>query len=89
MSATIEANSAVTLDTATAARGGVTRIRRRRWSNLLLVSGVALLAVMVAFVIFYPLVSPYNPTQPDFAAGTFLTPSWTHPLGTDNFGRDT
>ncbi|HEU5431142.1 MAG TPA: ABC transporter permease [Thermomicrobiales bacterium] len=90
MSATIEANSAATLGAASPVSATTTRAtRRRRWSNPLLVSGAVLLGVMVAFVVVYPLVSPFNPTEPDFAAGTFLTPSWTHPLGTDNFGRDT
>jgi peptide/nickel transport system permease protein len=90
MSAAIEANSATTLETATTASGATARGgRRRRWSNPLLVAGAVLLGLMVVFVVVFPLVSPYNPTDPDFAAGTFLTPSWTHPLGTDNFGRDT
>lgn len=63
--------------------------RRRPRPNLLLVGGLALLGLIVAFVVAYPMLSPYEPTLPDFAAGTFLGPSLAHPLGTDNFGRDT
>jgi peptide/nickel transport system permease protein len=33
------------------------------------------------------LIAPYSPTSNDFAAMT-EAPSWAHPLGTDQFGRD-
>src|SRR5262249_3840395 len=62
------------------------RRRRRRGSKPLvaraLVVGLLLLALAVG-----PLVSPYNPIQPSLAE-TFAGPSPSHPLGTDNFGRD-
>lgn len=61
----------------------------RRWFNPVLVSGLIVLAIMVAFVTVGPLVSPYSPTEPSFDQPTFANPSWQHPLGTDNFGRDT
>ncbi len=65
-----------------------TRPKRLRMNGPLL-AGSIVLGLIVAFVVIYPMVSPFDPTQPDFAAGTFLGPSWEHPLGTDNFGRDT
>lgn len=49
--------------------------------------GVAIMAIMVGAAICAPLLTPYDPAQPDPAAA--LQPfSGTHPLGTDNLGRD-
>ncbi len=64
---------------------------RRGWGflNPLLVTGTVILGVVAAFCIIYPIVSPWNPTEPNFSVETFAPSSWTHPLGTDNFGRDT
>lgn len=63
--------------------------RRIRVFNSLLVSGIAIIAVVVLFCVVYPLTNGYSPTDPDFTQPTFAGPSWHHPLGTDNFGRDT
>ena len=62
--------------------------RRRGFWNPPLAVGTALRAAMVVFVVVYPIISPHDPTEPNFAAGTFLGPSREHLLGTDNFGRD-
>lgn len=64
---------------------------RRRWSffNPLLVGGLLIVGLVAAFCLIYPLVSPWSPTEPNFANPTFAPSSWAHPLGTDNFGRDT
>ncbi|TXG83579.1 MAG: ABC transporter permease [Thermomicrobiales bacterium] len=61
----------------------------RRWRNPVLAAGLALLSLMLCFVIVGPMISPYSPTEPAFDQPTFADPSWSHPLGTDNFGRDT
>lgn len=61
----------------------------RRWFNPVLVTGLVVLGAMLLFVIVGPIVSPYSPTDPAFDQPTFAGPSWQHPLGTDNFGRDT
>jgi peptide/nickel transport system permease protein len=61
---------------------------RARWLNPLVLIGGGLLAVIVLFVAVYPLVSPFDPTTPDFSQRPLSQPSRTHPLGTDNFGRD-
>jgi oligopeptide transport system permease protein len=39
------------------------------------------------YCILAPLVSPYDPYEINFSEA-YLRPSWDHPLGTDNFGRD-
>ena len=50
------------------------------------VGGLAL-AVVVAFVVVYPVVTPWDPNDVDFDLA-LQHPSVTHPLGTDQFGRD-
>jgi peptide/nickel transport system permease protein len=61
----------------------------RRVLNPLLISGGIVILLLALFVVIYPMVSPYNPRDPDFLQPTFAPSSWAHPLGTDNFGRDT
>lgn len=60
-----------------------------RWVNPVLIAGFIVLGLMLIFVTIGPLVSPYNPVDPAFDQPTFAGPSLSHPLGTDNFGRDT
>jgi peptide/nickel transport system permease protein len=48
--------------------------------------GLAILVLMIA-AILAPVVAPYDPVAIDFGA-MLAPPSWNHPLGTDNFGRD-
>ena len=49
--------------------------------------GLALVIVMAVTGSMAELIAPYNPTANDFSAMT-EAPSWTHLLGTDQFGRD-
>ena len=49
--------------------------------------GVATLAVMVIVALLYPVLTPYDAAAPDPDA-TLTGPSWAHPFGTDQFGRD-
>jgi peptide/nickel transport system permease protein len=58
-----------------------------------LATGAALLALIVAIAVFAPWLSPFDPYAQDL--GNRLVPpiwhangTWTHPLGTDNLGRD-
>jgi oligopeptide transport system permease protein len=44
-------------------------------------------AVLVGFVYITPLVSSESPYAIDFGQA-YLSPSWDHPFGTDEFGRD-
>ncbi|HET8607427.1 MAG TPA: ABC transporter permease [Gaiellaceae bacterium] len=46
-----------------------------------------LFLLMVAYVVIVPWVSPYDPYAVDFSQA-YLLPTWSHPLGTDQFGRD-
>jgi ABC-type dipeptide/oligopeptide/nickel transport system permease subunit len=48
---------------------------------------VTLLGVLLLYMFFWPLVSPYDPNQVDFHLSR-QGPSPEHPLGTDQFGRD-
>jgi peptide/nickel transport system permease protein len=59
------------------------RLRR----NKLAVFGLIILLVLVLTAIFADVISPY-PYDIQNYNETFLTPSWQHPFGTDNFGRD-
>jgi oligopeptide transport system permease protein len=43
--------------------------------------------VLVAFVVFVPIFSNEDPYAVDFSQ-SFESPSWEHPFGTDEFGRD-
>jgi oligopeptide transport system permease protein len=43
--------------------------------------------IIVLFCVFVPIISPYDPNAVDFAIAN-QNPSWDHPFGTDNFGRD-
>jgi len=61
---------------------------RRKYSNPSLIGGLVLFALILAAVVFVPMMSPYSTTDPDFSQKTFADPSWQHLLGTDNFGRD-
>jgi peptide/nickel transport system permease protein len=49
--------------------------------------GGTLLAVVVGLAIFAPLLTPYGPIDQDLL-NAHQPPSWAHPFGTDDFGRD-
>lgn len=51
-----------------------------------LVSGVVVLLLLIATA-GAALVAPYSPTESDFAS-LFASPTWAHPFGTDELGRD-
>jgi peptide/nickel transport system permease protein len=59
------------------------RFRRRGT----LATGVFLLGAFVILALGAPLIAPYDPIAQDVAA-RLHGPSWLHPFGTDNFGRD-
>lgn len=65
------------------ARRAWRRLRRRKGAMVGL--GVILLVVLVA--VCAPLISPYDPTQQSWSA-VRKPPSWAHPFGTDEVGRD-
>jgi ABC-type dipeptide/oligopeptide/nickel transport system permease subunit len=49
--------------------------------------GVAIVAVIMLAGLLAPLLTPYSPIVGNFRE-TLLAPSWAHPFGTDNLGRD-
>jgi peptide/nickel transport system permease protein len=60
---------------------------RRLWHNPSLLFGGTLLAIVVGLALFAPLLTPYGPIDQDLL-NAHKPPSWAHPFGTDNFGRD-
>ncbi|MCD9592196.1 ABC transporter permease [Streptomyces malaysiensis subsp. malaysiensis] len=55
--------------------------------NKLALTGAVAAAVLVLIAVFAPLIAPYDPARPDFAAA-LQEPSSAHWLGTDDLGRD-
>jgi peptide/nickel transport system permease protein len=64
-------------------RQGLRRLARS-WTALF---GAAIVAALLVVAGFADVLAPYNPTASD-QAHTFERPSWEHPLGTDQLGRD-
>lgn len=60
---------------------------RRFFRHKLAVVGLIALVVIALAAIFAPLVAPHDPTALD-EYHQFQVPSWTHPMGTDELGRD-
>ena len=55
--------------------------------NCSLAVGVVGFALIVLAAIFAPILTPYDPVTLDFTS-VLQPPSWAHPFGTDNLGRD-
>lgn len=71
------------LERASLLRDALHRFTRNRAA---VVAAIAFL-IMLGFVIFVPIFSNQDPYAVDFSK-SFLKPSWAHPFGTDEFGRD-
>src|SRR5690606_35314858 len=50
-------------------------------------AGGIIVIIMILAALFADVLAPYDPVANDFMAMS-EAPSWTHPLGTDQFGRD-
>lgn len=50
--------------------------------------GAVIVSILVIMAIFGPLLSPYDPNAINFE-NRFSPPTFAHPFGTDDFGRDT
>jgi peptide/nickel transport system permease protein len=61
-------------------------VRRLRKSTTAVI-GLVIVAVLLASAIFAEVLAPYSPIAAD-QTQTFQRPSWDHPLGTDQLGRD-
>ncbi len=59
----------------------------RRWSNVTLGIGVAVVGALSIAGLLAPLVAPADPIALDLSK-RLLSPSWQHWMGTDAFGRD-
>jgi peptide/nickel transport system permease protein len=88
MTATLTAFNDAALDDQSALSGAARR-GQRRFGNRTLTLGVIIIGLVAGFCVLFPMLSHYDPIKPNFAAGAFRQPSWSHPLGTGNFGRDT
>lgn len=50
--------------------------------------GATIIVIVILTAIFGPYLTPYDPNAIDFSV-RFSGPTWIHPLGADNLGRDT
>ncbi len=60
---------------------------RRFKKNRLALAGLAVIAALILIAIFAPHIAPYSPTGID-VNHVLSPPSWRHPFGTDELGRD-
>ena len=51
------------------------------------VAAAVIFLLMVGYALLAPVFSPHDPNAVDFSL-KYESPSWSHPLGTDQFGRD-
>ena len=61
----------------------IVRLKRNRMAVL----GLVILFILVLTAVFAPVFAPYHYATQNLA-NSFEPPSWQHPLGTDDFGRD-
>ena len=59
---------------------------RAEWRQPLAIVGVVIAVAWIMIAIFAPLVAPHGPLEQTFTAAQ--SPSWSHPFGTDELGRD-
>lgn len=72
-----------------AARSPLERALVRFRENRLSLAAVYLIALLVLAAVLAPILAPYDPIAVENMAETrYLAPSWAHPFGTDQFGRD-
>ena len=64
-----------------------TQFISRLKENKLAMSGLAVVIWLVAVALLAPLITPYGPNDIDVNS-ILLSPSWQHPFGTDELGRD-
>jgi peptide/nickel transport system permease protein len=92
MTSTSTSAAAIAIDAVD--RGETPHHERSRWvtlwrtakANPVGVFGLAIIVMLIVFAVFAPVIAPYEPD--DFVAAKRLDPSFAHPFGTDNFGRD-
>ncbi len=72
---------------ATLGRRPVVDFARRFLRHRLAMVGASIVLLLVILGAFGRIIAPYDPLGMDFGA-LFAPPSWAHPFGTDEFGRD-
>jgi peptide/nickel transport system permease protein len=60
---------------------------RKALRHGLVVGGGSIVLLLAVVAVFGAALAPYDPVAMDFTA-RFAPPSWAHPFGTDDFGRD-
>jgi ABC-type dipeptide/oligopeptide/nickel transport system permease subunit len=78
-----EAEELVTTRVSSPGRDAWRRFRRNRSAII----SLAIIVVIVVMALFAPLMRTTNPLQQDYSS-LYLSPSWSHWLGTDDLGRD-
>ena len=68
-------------------RHPVSDFLRRFLRHRLAMVGFVIILALVVVAVFGRVLAPYDPLGMDFGA-LFAPPSWSHPFGTDEFGRD-
>jgi peptide/nickel transport system permease protein len=62
---------------------------RRFRENRLAVYSIYVIVLFYTVALLAPILTPYDPAAiPDVMTNRYLPPSWDHPFGTDEFGRD-
>lgn len=62
---------------------------RQLTKHRMAMTGLVVMGVLYLLALLTPLIAPFDPVaQGDIAATRFMSPSLTHPMGTDRFGRD-
>ena len=67
-------------------RQGFAQLRTLVWRDKKALIGSVVLTIFLLSAIFGNVISPYDPS--DMAFDMMEPPSWSHPLGTDDLGRD-
>lgn len=62
-------------------------VLKRLLRNKMAMTGLVILVVVLLMSILAPLIVPYDYAAQNYKE-RFVSPSWEHPFGTDNFGRD-
>lgn len=60
---------------------------RRLKKNKTAMAGLIIMILMLLLAVLAPYIAPYDETEADLF-NTFAKPSWEHPFGTDELGRD-
>jgi oligopeptide transport system permease protein len=61
-------------------------VRRFTHNRAAVIATVAFI-ILLLYVVIVPWIVPYDPNEVDFSIA-YMTPTWAHPFGTDEFGRD-